>query len=303
MSDEQNVTEAPTELVSALTGRKYDPVVRKEKPQIVVTLELAEPAPQPAPVELADPMVFVETGPAARRAEPAVAVAETDTKVAQLQRATKPDRTNDEQRLAEAKASLQPIVALARTIRADLRAFDAEHGAYLREVAAIDFAKFKALSLRNVLAVQRLEQIEHLVGQMLHTITQGPFQLAGIKDKVEKLSVHDLRRSLGRDQNVILAVEAIQAPVIGLRGIREELESRLQTLRALVDEFYTRAEASGWLKPQSDLQMTEILTPEELESRERARRPFTQRYAANSGDGTKPSDADWNPLDYSPRRN
>src|SRR5437660_1219358 len=126
MSDEQNVTEAPTERVSALTGRKYDPVVRKEKPQIVVTLELA---PQPAPVELSDPMVFVEDGPAARRVEPREpAVALSDTKVAQLQRATKPDRTNDEQRLAEVKASLQDMITLARTIRADLKAFDAEHG-------------------------------------------------------------------------------------------------------------------------------------------------------------------------------
>ena len=48
-----------------------------------------------------------------------------------------------------------------------------------------------------------------------------------------------------------------------------------------------------------EIQVADILRPEVLEERERGRRSlYPQPFAANSGDGSRPEDADWNPLDY-----
>ena len=50
-----------------------------------------------------------------------------------------------------------------------------------------------------------------------------------------------------------------------------------------------------------EIQFADIVRPEEMENRERAR-PHSQRYAANSGAGTKAEHADWDPLNYRPGR-
>ena len=93
----------------------------------------------------------------------------------------------------------------------------------------------------------------------------------------------------------IMAVARL-ASTSTVEGVTKTLDEKLAYTQMLVSQIAERLGQSP-----VEIQVADIVRPEEMENRERAR-PHSQRYAANSGAGTKAEHADWDPLNYRPGR-
>src|SRR5262249_23118862 len=141
---------------------------------------------------------------------------------------------------------------------------------------------------------------ERAVEESLRAIQNVPRVMAQIPSRVGKLQVADLRLTVGRDQNVMIGVDAIRRDVQGVAGIRQRLDENVDLVKRFVADLHERAIENGWLKETPDgTTFTEIITPEEQARREALRPTPAIRHAFNSLDENGQPSSDWNPLDPS----
>ncbi len=137
-----------------------------------------------------------------------------------------------------------------------------------------------------------------VAAQLLQLIHNVPQQTERIPLLVKALTFAELRRPVGRESTMGVGVEPIVRDAQGVAAIEQMLQENLALVKQYFEELHAIATRNGCLrKSQTEgLTFTEVLTPEVQDQRAALRPAAPQRFMANSSDGTKLEDADWNPL-------
>jgi len=287
--------------ISRLSGKVIEPV--KKRPEIRVDVVLKN--------EFHD-----AEGPIARRAVPRPEVADagpTDDN---------PDLTaieaalhRDDNVARDAVAAMQ--TELRNTVLKDIRAtakavaeFQAEHGAFFARTAAA-LANGELLAKAGSSSRDRVHRLDRLVGDVVRLFNRAPGMVANAEKLINEIVPEELRPMMtsaggGRtiDGFAIPARTKIERIASGFRrdGVLRDLNEKLEQSKIIVAELAERIAANETTNKNARPSNPTILRPEELDMREAGRPTPPTRWAANSGDGTRPEHADWNPLDYEVRR-
>jgi hypothetical protein len=274
-----------------MTGRQYDPVVKKKDlPPVEIKVTLLPHDD--------------DSGPAARRVEPRPVAAEgprvagtADADLNIIEKAIKKDDAAERDALAALQRELRATVL--KDVKATAQAvaeFQAEHGAF--------FARTQTALRSGELLVKagnssrdRLNRLDRLVGDVVRLFALASTQVYQVEKTINELSIDELQPAMtsaggGRihDGFAIPARTKVQRLASGFQreGVLRDLNEKLETSRIIVNELaarITQNEASGVVA-----RGVVILDPAEIQRRKDMSPSRASSGRANNGA------VDWNPL-------
>jgi hypothetical protein len=285
--------------ISRLTGKVIEPV--KKPPTITVSIELAE-----------KPFIDTDGAPIARRAQPKpelITGGADDAHLGVLERGVQHDEAGERAELDRVRDQVREILKPVRETVDAVDEFSKANLGYLRRVAAV-LANGQLLAAAGNGSRERISRLHGRVQGLLRVLNGA----SGIEGYVQKLiNEVDGETAAPKQTSLSTGRDGYRSPAITdamrfagqwrLDGVMRDLNEQMEVVRHIVKEISDRISertVQGLLDNVGP--KTELLSPETLERREAGRPTPRYNFAVNSIDENGNPSSDWNPLDYSPRR-